>query len=656
MKKLFTLTFALAILFFSGSFAQCSFTPTITVVPASSPGVDYYIIGSAPGVTNGAHFISIPYFGQSFQTDSIFYSFPGSGNYNVCYYVQDSSTFCSDTVCTTITVNGGGATNCNVYISASGNGPNNAWSMTAQPYIAPGWMATYTWNYGDGVTGSGQNTTHTYSNTGSYTVTVTMNAYNPADSSETCTINNSTVINVSSVTCSVQAMLNTQQDTTGSLTYYIYSAVVSGTANASSTLTIQGGGTYSNLNNDTTIYTFPSTGNYSVCYYVQDSTPVNGWCYDTACTIINAGSIQIICSANFTATNNGYGNFNFTSSANVPSGWTTSYNWDFGDGTYGTGNSTNHTYSVSGNYTVHLSVNSFNPNDSTQTCGASDSALVTANTNSATSCYVSLTSMNNGGGSYSYYQNTTSNFIPAQKIFSWTVDGNSGGNDTMLTVTLTGTYTHTICVVVWLIDQLGDTCSATTCVYTTILGSCQAAFVLIQDSLNPTVYYGYNNSTGSNLTYLWDFGDGTTSTLAYPSHSYAVTGVYNICLTVTDTVSLCTNVYCDSAGVFKMMTGMSSVTILGTTVGMEEKKTELEFTVAPNPLTESSTITVFSKENKTLQYSIINLVGQTITNQNLIVSEGKNSFTLNTASLSSGVYFLSVTEKGKLLKNIKLVK
>ena len=43
-----------------------------------------------------------------------------------------------------------------------------------------------------------------------------------------------------------------------------------------------------------------------------------------------------------------------------------------------------------------------------------------------------------------------------------------------------------------------------------------------------------NTSAGSGtLTYLWNFGDGTTSTLATPSHVFNVSGTYSVSLTVT---------------------------------------------------------------------------------------------------------------------------
>ncbi len=61
-----------------------------------------------------------------------------------------------------------------------------------------------------------------------------------------------------------------------------------------------------------------------------------------------------------------------------------------------------------------------------------------------------------------------------------------------------------------------------------------------------------NGGTGgpptNSVTLLWDFGDGATSTDAYPVHTYSDTSIhaYWVCLTVTDTSEPCSNTFCDS--------------------------------------------------------------------------------------------------------------
>jgi PKD repeat protein len=55
-------------------------------------------------------------------------------------------------------------------------------------------------------------------------------------------------------------------------------------------------------------------------------------------------------------------------------------------------------------------------------------------------------------------------------------------------------------------------------------------------SLNESIQLT-NNSTGpGTLSYLWDFGDGTTSTLKNPAHRFVQKGLYSVRLTVSNTV------------------------------------------------------------------------------------------------------------------------
>lgn len=50
---------------------------------------------------------------------------------------------------------------------------------------------------------------------------------------------------------------------------------------------------------------------------------------------------------------------------------------------------------------------------------------------------------------------------------------------------------------------------------------------------NNPVQFSSAGSSGQNLSYLWDFGDNSTSTQANPSHAYIKSKTFNVTLTVT---------------------------------------------------------------------------------------------------------------------------
>ena len=59
-----------------------------------------------------------------------------------------------------------------------------------------------------------------------------------------------------------------------------------------------------------------------------------------------------------------------------------------------------------------------------------------------------------------------------------------------------------------------------------------------------------NNSSSDAVTYLWNLGDGTTSTDVDPSVTYTVEGTYSICL-IAYTATSCTDTTCQTAEVIE---------------------------------------------------------------------------------------------------------
>jgi len=104
--------------------------------------------------------------GSSGQGQYDYHVYSNNGTYNVCMYAYDQNGMICDTVCQ------------NVYVSECNNTGGGCqtdftYTMGQSPceyYFTATGASTYTWDFGDGNTGSGQNVNNTYSNDGMYYV------------------------------------------------------------------------------------------------------------------------------------------------------------------------------------------------------------------------------------------------------------------------------------------------------------------------------------------------------------------------------------------------------------------------------------------------------------------------------------------------------
>ena len=142
------------------------------------------------------------------------------------------------------------------------------------------------------------------------------------------------------------------------------------------------------------------------------------------------------------------------------------------------------------------------------------------------------------------------------------------------------------------------------------------------DSLNLLVT---NLATGNNLQYLWDFGDGNTSTQAYPSHIYASIGVYNLCLTVTDSITGCSSMFCDSTTVMRT-TGFKTIQVTSTNVGIVEVVNFDEMNLFPNPTQHTFTLDLGETQDSQILVTSIEgkmMYNKVITNNQVIIDASK---------------------------------
>ena len=134
-------------------------------------------------------------------------------------------------------------------------------------------------------------------------------------------------------------------------------------------------------------------------------------------------------------------------------------------------------------------------------------------------------------------------------------------------------------------------------------------------------------STGNPSSWLWEFGDGTTSTLQNPTHYYPAASAYQACLTVTNpngSDSSCMMVY-------------PSIN-----VGLQHTEME-DFLVYYNIENQSITIETGNNNFKLAHAELFNISGQQISSQNL--TDGR-SCVINAANLKPGLYFVKINSPG----------
>jgi len=407
--------------------------------------------------------------------------------------------------------------------------------------------------------------------------------------------------------------------------------------------------------------TFPVNGTYSVCLNVSDSS---GTCpAANYCGYVFITNSTALCNASFTS----YSDSNcVTHFVNSTTGTNVTYQWyDMSNGfnLFSTQANPTNTF-PNGTYLIGLY--------SYSNGAFCDSATQVVTVNCAggstnTACQASF---------YSYTDsNCVTNFVNTSTgvniTSSWTINNvcypPSGSN---LSIALpAGTYP-----VVLQTYSNGVFCDST---YQTITVNCagggtttptgcsvNSQFYVFADSTNTGNYFAYNLSSGSGaLSYLWDFGDGTTSTQQYPFHQYVTPGHYVICLTTTATytaalggTTTCSDTYCDSSSVQRMAAGflMSQVNVIPqTAAGIKQSDILTKLNTYPNPMTDVLTVEASTKDNGKLNYVLIDALGRIVLSGSIENSKA----TINTSALEKGFYGLSITnEKGSSLKAVKLVK
>ena len=391
--------------------------------------------------------------------------------------------------------------------NSSPTGLGNATIFTAT--IGDGSNVVYQWNFGDGATGSGANTSHTYAAIGTYTATVTAtNSVSMVVASTVATVINQPISGLNAI--------NSSPTRLGSVTA-LTATLVTGSS-VSYAWDFGDGATDSGSNAS---HTYAAVGTYTAT--VTATNTINS---QTATTIVVVIDRAIV---DFTAANDSPTRLGSTTSftATISDGSNVTYAWDFGDGSPGSGATSSHTYAAVGAYVATVTAtNGVSVVVATTNVSIIDTPIVNlaAANSSPTGLNLStfLTATIDSGSNVDYQWSfgdgatgsgaTTSHIYPALGIYTATVTATNGVSNVVATSLVT------------IVDQPITTLTATSS-SPTLLGSI-SLFTATAD--------------GTSVIYTWDFGDGATGNGAHPAHTYAATGLYTAIVTATNGTGMLT--------------------------------------------------------------------------------------------------------------------
>ncbi len=289
------------------------------------------------------------------------------------------------------------------------------------------------------------------------------------------------------------------------------------------------------------VFTFNKVGTYKVRLIAEDSSTCN--IRDTSYITITGGNNKV--RSSFTKNkllpcDSSIYKFVNTSSSSLGSSFTTgSFVWDYGDGspldTAGLTPDRLHRFPGPGTYFVKLSV------VDARFCNAPVTLIDTLRINSKVVALPAKIALGCVGDTIKFKNNSLGGLS-----WSWHFgDPSSGANDSSVNFEPTHIYNNPGSYVYYLIAYDSTTCNKvdTSDFFTIVIKDKPVAlFTWAPNPPEPNVPVRFTNLSTFADTYLWEFGDGETSTVFAPVHEYTTTGKYSARLTASSKAG-CAAVY-----------------------------------------------------------------------------------------------------------------
>tara|TARA_R110002050_G_scaffold290467_3_gene444202 strand:- start:3208 stop:5064 length:1857 start_codon:yes stop_codon:yes gene_type:complete len=169
-----------------------------------------------------------------------------------------------------------------------------------------------------------------------------------------------------------------------------------------------------------------------------------------------------------------------------------------------------------------------------------------------------------------------------------------------------------------------------------------------------------HNDSDYSISYKWYFGDGDSSMIAFPTHTYQQTKAYNLCLQVnathTATGTTCSAIFCDTIGVdslgniiFKAGQGFSINVVQPQSISVNEIDIASQWSIYPNPAHDVLHFSGVDFSLGQLELRVFDLQGQTVKSDTI-----KDSESLSLSGLKSGLYLI-LLKQGEALTQKKIL-
>jgi PKD repeat protein len=387
-------------------------------------------------------------------------------------------------------------------------------------YDPDGTIVAYSWNFGDGNTATGVRVSHSYFDSGEYTVTLTVTDDDGATDTVAVT---KTVRNQSPVAIFTESAENVYINDT-----ITFSATESYDPDGTIVAYSWDFGDGTTATGITVFHAYADNSSYVVTLTVTDNNGATDSTNATK-TVMNRQPVALFTETDETVNTDETISFNASDSYD-PDGTIVSYSWNFGDGTTVTGISVQHAYSQDGTYTVSLTVT--DDDGATDTTNATKTVLNQVPVASFTESAETVSSGEN------IHFDASESYDSDGAIVAYSWDFGDGTTATGITVDHAydnnGVYTVTLTVT----DDDGATDSATAKKNVLnrppVASFTENATTVMQ---NEAIHFDASESydpDGTIVAYSWDFGDGTTATGMIADHAYSEDGTYTVTLTVTD--------------------------------------------------------------------------------------------------------------------------